>query len=610
MHSISRANGFRRALLAALATVCAAASTVNADSPCSSREFTGTYDLLQQVIFENRGCTNDVCHGETQAGGLDLRAESSYENLIEVAARTVPAAAFPGLRRVVPGQKDESLLFLNLAAAVLPEDWNAPLRAMPLGLPPISIDELTALRDWIEHGAPREGTVPGSGELLDACLPPAEPIAIEPLPIPQPSQGVQIRMPRRRISPQSESEVCFVSHYDLTGKVPAAALNEDGSAFYYRSVQIRQDPLSHHLFVDEYLGAAQPEDPSWGEFRCRGGEFEGAVCTPKDFDTCGPEGLCGSEPTEAIACLGFGPGDLYFAKRRLLFTQEASTLQRFPTGVVGEMPIRGALVWNSHAFNVTDSAGKLEAWLNFEFAAETDEPRSVATALYVDDDIFAMDVPAFAAAEVCAHHQLPAGAQLFELSSHTHRFGRRFRTYRGHFTCQGGERSGAACPPEGSGLAASDACAGAPCMAPAPPPAGDCDGDGVVRINDLTTAVRTALGQRVFRACPASDPNQDGRVSVAELVQLVGYAPGAYYLSRGRGLAALHESVLRRPAHTSFRSAARHAGTPCERRSAHAHVLFALRQRLLRPSRSEAAIELTTDTRWHRLSRHHPWWPL
>ncbi|MGB5811656.1 MAG: hypothetical protein WBG86_14055, partial [Polyangiales bacterium] len=43
----------------------------------------GTYGLVQ-TVFEARGCTASVCHGETTEGGLDLRTESAYANLINV----------------------------------------------------------------------------------------------------------------------------------------------------------------------------------------------------------------------------------------------------------------------------------------------------------------------------------------------------------------------------------------------------------------------------------------------------------------------------------------------------------------------------------------------
>ena len=49
--------------------------------------------------------------------------------------------------------------------------------------------------------------------------------------------------------------------------------------------------------------------------------------------------------------------------------------------------------------------------------------------------------------------------------------------------------------------------------------AGDCDGDGVVRVNELVAGVRIALEQAAASTCSSFDADGDGRVTVAELVR-------------------------------------------------------------------------------------------
>jgi hypothetical protein len=503
-------------LLAGLAAPLAVAA-----EECDNGSFDGTFELIQQAIFERRGCAEATCHGAAAAGGLDLRPDVAYDNLISAPAQTVPPGRIPGLKRVVPGQKDQSLLFLNLAAATLPAQWTAPLRAMPLGLDPLTVNELEALREWIEQGAPRTGTVPGTGELLDACLPPAKPIDIDPLEPPAPGTGVQVRMPKWVLPKDSETEVCFVSYYDVSDQVPAEYRGPNGDTFRYNTNQIRQDPLSHHLIITYYAGMAAPDDPIWGEFRCRGGEREGESCEPTDLEFCG-SGLCGSEPKRAVACNGFGPGDRDTAGRGFAGTQEASSQRVFPAGVFGEAPLKGLLIWNSHAFNLTDEDGKLEAWVNFEFAPPT-EQISLVRGIFNTGAIFSMNVPAFAAAEVCNFNQFPDDTRLFELNSHTHKRGKRFRTFLGRWACQGGANDGAACSPFGpdTSFETPDICAGAPCGSPIPPALGDCNGDGKLTVTDLVTGVALALRTRPFSACRAADGDGDREVSVAELVQMV-----------------------------------------------------------------------------------------
>jgi len=266
--------------------------------------FPTTYDLIQKAIFENHGCTNDVCHGSGKMGGLDLRAGVSYENLLQVASSTVP-----GRTRLSPGDKDQSLLWLNLAAKTLPDEFTAPLRAMPLDpLPALSTDELEALRLWIETGgAARDANIAAAANLLNACVPEPVPVEIEPLDPPPPGKGVQFHMPAYTLKAKSETEVCFASYYDLTGQIPSDFLSEDGKSFRYEGVDIRQDPISHHLIVDIFHGNTPANDPIWGVYKCRGGEQDGTVCDPLDLPFCG-SGQCATDPDPtAIACIGFGP---------------------------------------------------------------------------------------------------------------------------------------------------------------------------------------------------------------------------------------------------------------------------------------------------------------
>ena len=50
-------------------------------SCAEGQAFDGTYDAIQTVIFERNGCTQDICHGSAQVGGLDLRRDASYDAL-------------------------------------------------------------------------------------------------------------------------------------------------------------------------------------------------------------------------------------------------------------------------------------------------------------------------------------------------------------------------------------------------------------------------------------------------------------------------------------------------------------------------------------------------
>jgi len=53
---------------------------------------------------------------------------------------------------------------------------------------------------------------------------------------------------------------------------------------------------------------------------------------------------------------------------------------------------------------------------------------------------------------------------------------------------------------------------------------GDCNGDGMVTIDELITGVNIALGNLPVTACPAFDTNRDGRVTIEELIAAVNAA--------------------------------------------------------------------------------------
>ncbi len=69
-------------------------------------------------------------------------------------------------------------------------------------------------------------------------------------------------------------------------------------------------------------------------------------------------------------------------------------------------------------------------------------------------------------------------------------------------------------------------CAPAVAFAAATLCAGDCDGDGIVRIDELIRGVDVALARLPIGACEAVDGDDDGRAGVDELVGAVGAALG------------------------------------------------------------------------------------
>jgi hypothetical protein len=70
------------------------------------------------------------------------------------------------------------------------------------------------------------------------------------------------------------------------------------------------------------------------------------------------------------------------------------------------------------------------------------------------------------------------------------------------------------------------ACIAGAAPAPAQTCVGDCNGDGMVAINELITGVNIALGATPLSACPSFDVNGDNMVGINELITAVNNALG------------------------------------------------------------------------------------
>jgi hypothetical protein len=396
------------------------ASMRGCNCPPEAPSFSSTWEGIQKTIFERHGCAQDACHGALAQGGLDLRPEVAYANLIDV------KSTYSAHNRVEPGEAERSFLWLKLAAKTDPSmiPNNEPVAGSPMPQlgDALSADELELLRLWIYNAAPETGTVMGTEELLGACLPPPAPITIKPLDAPAPNEGVQFVMPPWNLEAESEHEVCFASYYDFSGQIPPEFLTPDGKSFYFNTQELRQDPQSHHLILNRYAGPeTDVHDPSFGAWTCRGGDLDGQACEPTDLDSCG-SGLCASKIEETFACIGFGPGS-GATRYQIGGAQQAQSLTEFYPGVFAAIPVRGILFWNSHAFNLTDKDHLMNGRLNYYF---TEDREFFVNGIFDASRIFAPNAAPYTTQTICHTYSLPRYARVFSLSSHTHKRGKHF----------------------------------------------------------------------------------------------------------------------------------------------------------------------------------------
>jgi cysteine-rich repeat protein len=458
---------------------------------CNAASFDTTFEGLQSVVFESEayGCTNVACHDSVlPAGDLDLTTDHAYQDLLGEDGRGAPSSS--GLfKRVLPTEPNESLLYLKLASKKAGYDGPNVGSPMPTGFPALGDDHLEAVRQWIRGGAPSDRVVEGTAELLGTCLPPSDPLKTPPLAPPPLADGFQLQQTPRPLlgigSGQGEDEICMATWFDLSARLPATAAvpcpeaflprsacshdpnqlctvdaecgvgntcdpaknttNPDGTCFAYDRLTLSQDPQSHHSILGVYTGFADTSHQDWGPWTYK---FEpddprsaqnGEPCDPLDIDPAlGFNPGCSSEMKDSIACVGYGPPDLGNLNLiagggggnlpQVLISQETYYDYRYAPGVYNVMPTRGIMVWNSHAFNLTQTDSTLAQYLNVEYAPEP-ERQHESLELFDATWIFAQFVPPFEQREVCATSTLPRGTRLFQLSSHTHRHGVRWRTW-------------------------------------------------------------------------------------------------------------------------------------------------------------------------------------
>ncbi len=418
---------------------------------CDGGAFTSTWEAIQTVVFAHGQCADAVCHGSPALqGGLDLTPVNAYANLVDVHAANGP------LLRVKPEEPEESELFLRLAARTAPGAYDAPHGTpMPLGAQPaITENALEVLKRWIRVGAPDEGVVLGTAELLNVCLPPPTPQKIDPLPPPPAGEGLQLYAPPWPIPADDEDEVCYATYYNVTkvaGLVPDDALvpcpslflgptNPSQQCWAYKSSVLAQDPNSHHSLIYVYSGVLGVGDASWGAWTCKGGPHDGLPCDPTRIGEpataggadCGPRSGCTTPITTGVGCIGFGPYDYQQTNIQIGGSQEPRFDLHFAPGAYAPMPSQGVIVWNSHGFNLTDIPTTNEQYLNLDFAQQSaGDQRFQVQPLFDSRRIFwdGESVLPFQSREFCATHTFDPNTQLFYMSSHTHRFGRRFRVW-------------------------------------------------------------------------------------------------------------------------------------------------------------------------------------
>lgn len=107
------------------------------------------FGRIAREVINTDTCGGLSCHSGT-AAGFKLTTTSQLYPLLVGAKATGPGCEMSGLDRIVPGDPDNSLLFLKISATPPPCG-----KAMPEDNP-LDAAKIDLVRSWIEAGAPKD----------------------------------------------------------------------------------------------------------------------------------------------------------------------------------------------------------------------------------------------------------------------------------------------------------------------------------------------------------------------------------------------------------------------------------------------------------------------
>lgn len=275
------------------------------------------------------------------------------------------AAATEGLQRVMPGQPERSFLLMKLRGQLGPDHG----ARMPLGSAALDSGTLEFIRQWIAAGAPDTGVVANPQLLLGGT---GVFTQLQP-----PASGFQLHLPPFDIAANRDREIFVTQHS------PAA------SDLFVTGYDVKMRNNSHHFVLYTYPRGATSY-PAIGTVRELG----------KDMDE--------------------------FFSRRTFFlgAQRADDSYRFPPGVALQLPGSTVFDLNSHYVNPNGTVAQGEVYVNLH---TTTTVQRVAQVLFASQtDIY---LPPYQTTVVKDSIQSPLNADIFMLTSHTHKHGEQFKAY-------------------------------------------------------------------------------------------------------------------------------------------------------------------------------------
>jgi hypothetical protein len=369
----------RRLALIAVVTAIAGCGRSDAPAAASAPPGTTTFARLQASVF-TPSCAFSACHAanNSSGSGLTLVGDGVYEALVGAASTNANARA-DGLRRVVAGKPDSSLLWHKVngyTAGHHARDYGAP---MPFGGQPLPAGQVEFIRQWIAGGASRTG----DGVTPDLLTGAATPVTYTPLS--PPAAGYQVKLAPFTVPASSEREIFS---YLPVGNTQVAYVNR---------IQTSMRAGSHHFvlysFAEGTPSAILPAQGTVRDLRDASGTYQAAT----------------------LATMAF---HVFFAG-----TQTSTSDFTFPAGVAVKLPANALLDVNAHNVNATtvSSVGEGEANL---YTVPASQVQFEATALNLNNTD--LTLPAGRDTTIRKTFKFSKLTRVVMLTSHMHKRGTRF----------------------------------------------------------------------------------------------------------------------------------------------------------------------------------------
>lgn len=356
-----------------IAAACGGDQTPTGASPTTS------FARMQAQVFAP-SCAFSACHaaGNTSNSGLVLSGPGVYDALVN-APVAQPVAKADGLRRVVSGKPDSSLLWHKVSGFVSGHHAHDYGAAMPYAGQSLPAGQIEFIRQWIAGGASETSDNVNPDLLAGTATAPAY------VPLAAPTGGFQLRMTPFSINASTEREVFL---YAPVGNAQEAWVSR---------IQTNMRTGSHHFVI--YSFAANTPSlviPPAGTVRdLRNGD--------------------GTYQLATIASMGY---HVFFAG-----SQAAAGDFTFPAGVAMRVPAGTRLDINSHYVNSTTRSITGEAEANL-YTVPAAQVQFEAAALNLNNTD--LTLPSGRDTTIRKTFKFTKLTRVLMLTSHMHKRGLRF----------------------------------------------------------------------------------------------------------------------------------------------------------------------------------------